>query len=137
MRPRFLRLEEVLAIHESRVRLYGGAHGIRDLALLESAVGNVAATFEGRYLHESLFEMAAGFLYGICRNHPFVDGNKRTALATALVFHGLNGIAIECAEAELVDLVIGVAAGRVSKAATTVFLEEHGLRPLPGNSLIP
>ena len=125
MDPLFLTLEEVLAIHEDRIRKYGGSNGTRDLGLLESAMGSVSATFDGVFLHESIFEMAAAYLFGICKNHPFVDGNKRTALASSLVFLGLNGVRIRAEEDELVDLVIGVAEGRVSKAAVAVFFEEH------------
>jgi death-on-curing protein len=64
-------------------------------------------------------------LYGICRNHPFVDGNKRTAASAALTFLNLNGIGIEADEDDLYDLVIAVAEGRVSKAAVAVFFEQH------------
>jgi len=123
--PVFLTLAEVLSIHEDRIRKYGGSSGLRDMGLLESAIGNAEATFGGQFLHGSLFEMAATYLYGICRNHPFIDGNKRTALACALAFLGLNDLTIRCGEDELYDLVIGIAEGRVSKAAVAVFFESH------------
>jgi death-on-curing protein len=123
--PLFLTLDEVLAIHEDRIRKYGGSSGARDLQLLHSAIGNVEATFRGTFLNHTLFEMAAAYLYGICRNHPFLDGNKRTALACALAFLGMNDVAIECNPEELYDLVIGVAEGRISKAAITAFFEIH------------
>jgi len=123
--PLFLTLDEVLAIHEDRVRKYGGSNGIRDLALLESALGTVSATFGGEFLHQSLFEMGATYLFHICRNHAFIDGNKRTALACAFAFLRLNGIRIKSEQDELYDLVVGVAEGRVSKAAVAVFLEQH------------
>jgi death on curing protein len=122
--PTLLTLDEILAIHEDRIRKYGGSSGIRDLGLLESAIGYVEATVGGTYLHSSLDEMAAAYLFAICRNHPFIDGNKRTALACALAFLGLNDITIACNPDELYDLVIGVAEGRVSKAAVTVFFEQ-------------
>lgn len=125
MQPRFLTLEEVLAFHEDRIRKYGGSSGVRDLDLLQSAMGSVSATFGGAFLHETIFEMASAYLYGICRNHPFVDGNKRTALACALAFLRLNGVRIKSGEDELYDLVIGAAEGRVSKAAVAVFFQEH------------
>ncbi len=125
MRPRFLTLDEVLALHEMQVRLFGGAGGIRDLGLLESAVANARATFGGEMLHDTLFEMAAAYLCGICRNHPFVDGNKRAAVATALTFLDINGVEIEAGEDEFYDLVIGVVEGRVSKAAVAVFFEHQ------------
>jgi len=123
--PKFLALEEALAIHEDRIRKYGGSSGVRDLGLLESAMGSAAATFGGEFLHASIFEMAAAYLYGICRNHPFLDGNKRTALACALAFLRLNGISFRFGADELYDLVIGVAEGHVSKAEVAVFLQQN------------
>jgi death on curing protein len=126
MEPLFLTLEEFLAIHEDRIRKYGGSSGLRDLGLLQSALGNVEATFGGEFLNQTLFEMAAAYLYSICRNHPFLDGNKRTALACALAFLWLNGAKIQSPEDDLYDLVIGAAEGRVSKAAVAVFFEQHG-----------
>jgi death-on-curing protein len=123
--PAFLTLDEVLALHEMQLGLFGGAGGIRDLGLLDSAVANAEATFGGEFLHGSLYEMAAAYLYGICRNHPFVDGNKRTAAAAAMTFLDLNRVEIDTTEDDLYDLVIGVAEGRVSKAAVAVFFEQH------------
>jgi death-on-curing protein len=125
---RFLSIDEVLALHAQQIRLFGGAAGVRDLGLLESAVGSAAATFDGAFLNETLFDMAAAYLYGICRNHPFVDGNKRTATATALVFLELNGVWIEADEDEFYELVIGVAEGAVDKAALASFFERHTVR---------
>ena len=125
MRPELLTLDEVLSLHAEQIRLFGGASCIRDLGLLQSAVGSVEATFGGVFLHDSIFAMAAAYLYGICRNHPFLDGNKRTALGAALTFLEMNGVAIDADEDSFYDLIIGVAEGRVSKAAVTVFLEDH------------
>jgi death-on-curing protein len=123
--PQFLTLDEVLSIHEDRIRKYGGSSGIRDMGLLEWALGTVMATFGGEFLHQTLFEMGAAYLFNLCRNHPFIDGNKRTALACALTFLRLNGIRIKSGENDLYDLVMGVAEGRVSKSAVAVFFEEH------------
>jgi death on curing protein len=125
MHPDLLTLDEVLSLHAEQIRLFGGASGIRDIGLLQSAVGGVEATFDGVFLHETMFAMAAAYLYGICRNHPFLDGNKRTAVGAALTFLEMNGAEIEADEDMFYDLVIGVAEGRVSKAAVTVFLEDH------------
>jgi death-on-curing protein len=125
---RFVSIENVLAIHAQQLRLFGGAAGVRDLGLLESAAGSAAATFGGAFLNETLFDMAAAYLYGICRNHPFVDGNKRTATATALVFLELNGVWIEADEDEFYERVIGVAEGTVEKADIAFFLERHAVR---------
>jgi death-on-curing protein len=121
----FLTLDEVLSLHAEQIRLFGGSSGIRDIGLLQSAVGNVEATFDGAFLHDTIFAMAAAYLYGICRNHPFLDGNKRTAVAAALTFLEMNGVEVDANEDAFYDLVIGVADGRVSKAAVTVFLEKH------------
>jgi len=121
----FLTLDEVLVAHEEQIRLFGGASGIRDTGLLLSAMGNVEATFGGVFLHETIFEMAAACLHGICRNHPFVDGNKRTALSAALTFLDANHVEVHASESELVDLVISVAGGKTSKAAVAVFFEDR------------
>lgn len=121
----FLTLAEVLRLHDLQIQLFGGSSGIRDAGLLESAMGNVEATFGGEYLHQTLYEMGAAYLYGICRNHPFVDGNKRTAAAAALTFFDMNGVEIEATEDELYDLVIGVAEGRIDKDAVASFFEDH------------
>ena len=125
MNPLFLTLDEVLALHRDQIRRYGGTDGLRDLGLLSSAVAVPQATFEGDLLHDSLFEMAAAYLYHLAKNHPFVDGNKRIPLATCLAFLWLNDRRIEAGEDELTDLVVGVAAGRVRKAEVAVFLEQH------------
>jgi death-on-curing protein len=121
----FLTLAEVLRLHELQLQFFGGSAGIRDVGLLESAMGNVRATFTGEYLHQTMYEMGAAYLYGICRNHPFVDGNKRTAAAAAMTFFEMNGIQIEATEDDLYDLVIGVAEGRIDKDAVAAFFENH------------
>ncbi len=125
MDPLFLTLDEVLSLHAEQIRLFGGSSGIRDLDLLQSAMGSVEATFGGAFLHETTFAMAAAYLYGICRNHPFIDGNKRTAVGAALTFLEMNGFEVDADEDAFYDLVIGVAEGRVSKASIAVFLEKH------------
>ena len=127
MNPLFLTLDEVLSLHEEQIQLFGGLAGIRQIDLLHSAMGNVEATFGEIFLHETIFEMAAAYLYGICRNHPFVDGNKRTAVATALEFLGMNDIKVHASEDDFYDLVIGVAERRISKAAVAVFLDENSI----------
>ena len=128
MRPLFLTLNHVLTLHEMQLAAFGGPAGTRDLGLLESAMGNVEATFGGEYLHATLFEMAAAYLYGICRNHPFVDGNKRTAAAAALTFLEANHVELQATEDELYDLVIGVAEGRIGKDVVAAFFETRARR---------
>lgn len=123
--PKFLALDEALGIHADQIRVYGGGSGIRDLDLLRSALAVPETTFDGEYLHATVFEMSSAYLFHIARNHPFVDGNKRTALMCALVFLGLNGERLSADPGELYRLVDGVAAGTVDKAEVTVFLKQH------------
>lgn len=122
MEPVFLTLDEVLALHADQIRRYGGSDGIRDLGALESAAAVPQASFGGELLHPTLAEMAAAYLFHISQNHPFLDGNKRTALAAALAFLWLNGRRLEADEDELYELVLGVADGRVTKADAASFL---------------
>lgn len=119
--PAFLTLDEVLGIHADQLRRYGGASGLRDLDLLCSAIAMPQTTFDGEFLHPSLFEMAAAYLFHVAGNHPFIDGNKRTAFMCALVFLGLNGERLEADADELFALIDGVARGAVDKAAISVF----------------
>ena len=125
MNPLFLALDEVLGLHAEQIRLFGGSSGIRDVGLLQPAMGSVEATFGGAFLHETIFAMAAAYLYDICRSHPFIDGNKRTAVGAALTFLEMNGVEVDADEDAFYDLVIRVAEGRISKASVTVFLEDH------------
>jgi death-on-curing protein len=121
----FLTLDEVLALHADQIRRYGGRRGIRDIELLKSALGTPRATFDGALLHSTSSEMAAAYLFHLVRNHPFVDGKKRVGLIAALAFLGLNDVMIEADPDELTELVVGVAAGRTSKAEVAVFLQDR------------
>jgi death-on-curing protein len=125
--PEFLALDEVLGIHADQIRRYGGTAGLRDLGLLQSALAMPQATFDDEYIHGTLFEMAAAYLFHLARNHPFVDGNKRTALMCALVFLGLNDHRLEANPDAVYHLVDGVASGDVDKAEVAVFLREHAV----------
>ena len=123
--PTFLTLDEVLALHQDQIRRYGGTPGIRDQGLLSSALGTVTATFGGEFLHPNLNEMAAAYLFHIAQNHPFLDGNKRVGLAAALIFLWMNDLEVEANGADLTELVLGVAEGRVSKSEVAVFFQSH------------
>jgi death-on-curing protein len=116
---RFLTLSEVLLIYEDQIRRYGGTYGVRNLALLSSAVYVPQATFEREYLHKTIPEMAAAYAYHICENHALVDGNKRVALATALVFLDINGYDFDCSEEEIYQIMMAVASNKMNKAALT------------------
>ncbi len=123
--PKFLMLDEVLRIHQDQISRYGGRRGIRDLNLLKSALAVPQSGVADDYFHEDLAGMAAAYLYHIVRNHPFVDGNKRTGLVAALVFLALNGIVIEVEDTKLEDLVWGVAEGKVTKSDVVAFLRSN------------
>lgn len=125
MQPEFLDVEDVLQIHADQLERYGGLSGVRDLGLLESAVSMPKATYAGEFLHGDLFAMAAAYLFHITRNHPFLDGNKRTGAASALVFLDLHGIEVTASDDALYDLVIGVATGAAGKEMVASFLRMH------------
>lgn len=89
--PRFLSTDEIVTIHDELIVRYGGSFGIRDHGLLESAIHQAQASFNGEYLHTTICEMAASYMFHIIQNHPFVDGNKRTGVMSTIVFLKING----------------------------------------------
>ena len=113
--PIFLTLAEVIDIHSNQIELYGGQNGVRDFGLLHSALAQPEASFAGKWLHEDIFLMAAAYAFHICQNHPFFDGNKRTALASALVFLELNGISLDDPKGELLGVMLAMAKGALNK----------------------
>ena len=114
--PIFLTLAEAIEVHTDQIRRYGGQDGVRDLGLLESALAQPEASFAGQWLHQNLVEKAAAYAYHLCQHHPFIDGNKRTALACALVFLELNGIGVRDPKGLLKNAMVSIAAGKTSKA---------------------
>lgn len=125
MEPIFLTLDEVIAIHRDQIERYSGSPGIRDIELLQSAVAMPTAGYGGDYLHADIFEMAAAYLFHIIRNHPFVDGNKRTGAVAALVFLMMNGVELHASEDKLEAMVRSVAEGKTSKARAATFFRKH------------
>jgi len=115
MEPVFLSLDEVLEIHEQQIERYGGSEGLRDSAGLESAVAMPQAIFGGEFLHTSIPAMAAAYLFHLCQNHPFVDGNKRVGANAAIAFLLMNDWETTFTAEELVDLVLAVASGGLGK----------------------
>ncbi len=125
MKPRFLGFDEVMEIHRDQIERYGGSPGIRDEALLRSAVAMPSAGAAGKYFHVDLIEMAAAYVFHIVKDHPFVDGNKRVGAVAALVFLELNGVEIRIPEADLDDLIMRVARSETSKSGIAELLREH------------
>lgn len=118
----FLTLAEIIEIHADQIRRYGGQAGLRDLALLESALAQPEASFAGEWLHGDHYAMAAAYAYHLCQNHPFIDGNKRTGLAAALVFLELNGITALDPRGRLKNAMIRIASDKMSKDDFTKLL---------------
>ena len=119
----FLDVYDVIELHAAQLEVFGGGTGLRDRGLLESAVAQPQASFGEQYAHDGLFSMAAAYLFHIVSNHPFVDGNKRAGLLSALVFLDLNGITIARPSDALYELTMGVAEGRLEKPAIAAELE--------------
>jgi death on curing protein len=113
--PRWLSAIMIRAIHTSQAKEHGGSLGLRDPGLLDSALDRPRNRFH--YESESdLFDLAAAYGFGLARNHPFVDGNKRVAFQAMYVFLGLNGYRIEAEEPEVVRIVLALAAGELQEA---------------------
>ncbi len=113
---RFLSLSDILLIHADQIRNYGGITGVRDLSLLSSALAIPESSFDGKYLHTDIIEMAAAYGFHICQNHPFIDGNKRTALASALVFPDLNKTEIDDPSEILYEAMMLIADSKKGKS---------------------
>jgi death-on-curing protein len=119
-----LTVETVLEIQAETLRNFGGSHGIRDEGLLASAVFAPRSSFGGKSPYSDIIEVAAAYLFYLCGNHPFVDGNKRTAMAAAIVFLRLNGIETKPDSDDWEKLVLDVAASRIDRAETTARLRK-------------
>jgi death on curing protein len=113
----------VLPIHEQQIAEHGGTQGVRDIGLLESALArpqNLAA-----YNDPDIFALAAAYAFGIAKNHPFLDGNKRTSYVTAQTFLNLNGLNIAAEEAIRLEVWVGLGAGKVSEEELAVWLRAN------------
>jgi death-on-curing protein len=119
--PDFLSLDELLEIHRDQITRYGGAPGVRDAGLLQSAIAQPGAMFGGQFLHTDLFAMAAAYLFHMVKNHPFIDGNKRVGAVAAIVFVELNGREVNAAEDDYEQLVLDVVQGLTDKQAIASF----------------
>lgn len=123
--PCFLDIDRVMRTHLSLIEAYGGIDGVRDAGLLHSAIAMPQASFGGQYLHADLYEMAAAYLYHIVQNHPFLDGNKRTGAASAIVFLAMNDLEIDADEDGLVELTLAVACGTAGKSEIAEFFRSR------------
>ena len=116
---------QVTALHSALIREFGGIDGIRDEELLESALAAPFQTFGGEPVYPSLQAKAAQLGFGLIRNHPFVDGNKRIGAHTMLVFLAVNGIELRYEQQELIDIVLSVAAGQIDRQGLLQWILDH------------
>lgn len=121
----FLTVEQVLELHRQQIEAFGGSAEVRVIGLLESALAMSMTGFGGVLVHEFPHGMAAAYLFHIAANHPFVDGNKRAALAAAITFLELNDFRLTSEKGETADFVLAVAAGQLNKDAVIEFFRKH------------
>ena len=123
-----LSVEIVREIHAEAIKTFGGLNGIRDEALLASAVFAPQSSFGGKSPYTDLIDVAAACLFFLCRNHPFVDGNNRTAMGAAIVFLRLNGMETAPDSEKWERLLLDVAAGKLDRDQTTQYLRKLAKR---------
>ncbi|MCX5580128.1 type II toxin-antitoxin system death-on-curing family toxin [Kaistia terrae] len=121
--PRWLTLEEILVAHERQLARFGGPAGLRDLGALESALDRPRNKLV--YGETELASLAAAYAYGIARNHPFVDGNKRAAFIAMMVFLRLNGVRFAPSPAEATSAILGLAAGEILEEGLTRWIRAN------------
>jgi death-on-curing protein len=125
---KYLTPQQVLAIHDQMVKRFGGSHGIRDIGLVESAVARPMATFDNVDLYENIYDKASALLQSLLKNHPFVDGNKRTALSSAGIFLKMNGYILKNYHEEEVEFGVNVDTKHLSIEEISVWLKNHSQR---------
>jgi death-on-curing protein len=123
--PLFLTLEDVIEIHDYQIEHFGGIDGLRSAELLKSAIGMPSSSFSGKYLHPTIPEMAAAYLFHLVENHPFLDGNKRVGAMAALVFLELNEFDFDATDEEYTKLVVETASGILLKPEVALFFQQH------------
>lgn len=122
---RYLTPQQVIVIHDRVLKRFGGSFGVRDLGLIESAVGRPQASFDGVDLYPTLIDKTAALLQSLLKNHPFVDGNKRTALASAGVFLKINGYKLVNIHEEEVEFAVKVDNEHLSVEQIAKWLDNH------------
>ena len=124
--PAWVLREVVLVLHEQSLAQFGGAAGVRDEGLLDSALGKPHNLFA--YGKPSLFDLAASYAFGLVKNHPFIDGNKRVGFVVAVLFLELNGYTFQATEVDAALRTLALAAGRMKEAAYSEWLKANSKR---------
>jgi death-on-curing protein len=127
---KYLSPQHVLAIHDSVIKRTGGSNGLRDLGLLESAVFRPQASYGGEDLYETIFDKAAALMHSLLKNHPFVDGNKRTALSSTGLFLKINNIKLLNAHEKELEFALKVENESLSFEEIGAWLEENSKKIL-------
>ena len=120
----FISLKDTLRLHAKTISRFDGGSGIRDIGLLESALAQPQMTLFGEYAHSDIFAMGSAYCFHVVKNHPFVDGNKRTGLLVTLAFFNLNGLKIVADHDELYMLIIHIAESKTTKEEIAAFFRK-------------
>jgi death-on-curing protein len=125
--PKWVLRDTVLLLHEQSLAEHGGTAGIRDEGLLDSALGKPMNLFA--YSDPAIHDLAASYVYGLVKNHPFLDGNKRTGFVTGVLFLALNGYKLIASEADAAIRTLALAAGEMTEKAYAAWLETNSAKP--------
>lgn len=120
-----LTIDEIIAMHSKLIKKTGGLDGIRDMGMLESAVMNCNLTFGEEELYPTVSEKAARLAFSICKNHPFIDGNKRTAVLSMLVTLKVNKLNAVFSKSELISIGMGLADGSIGYESLVEIIKKH------------
>ncbi len=131
---KYLTSQQVLAIHDQAVKRFGGSNGVRDIGLVESAVGRPQSTYDGNDLYANIFDKAAALLQSLLKNHPFVDGNKRTALASTGIFLKINGIGLKNYHKNEIEFAVSVDNEHLSLEEISEWIIKHSVGKKPKNA---
>ncbi len=121
----YLSLEQVLALHKGQIEDFGGAHGLREIGGLESAMARPQMTFGGEDLYREVPDKAAALWHSLVTNHPLIDGNKRIGAMAAELFLGLNGVDLIATDAQLVEITVSIARGEMSAEALAIWIRQR------------
>lgn len=125
---KYLTVKDVLLLHNLAIDASGGSHGLRDLGLLESAVARPKASFGGEDLYPTIFLKAGALVHSLLRNHPFIDGNKRTSMYSAMTFLELNGYKFIAKQKEVVDFALKVENEKLPVEEIAAWLKNYAER---------
>ena len=122
---KIITLKQVLILHEFEIKKHGGLSGVRDIGMLKSAIGRPFATFGGEDLYTDIFLKTGALVQSIVKNHPFVDGNKRTALVSCIVFLKMNGAIFDVSQKDSVKFMMQVANKNLSVDEISSWIKKH------------